>query len=221
MMTFLSPLQWLMKNKVFLFVIKPLTLTRTIAWIFALVVSGTLVTEGYQNTLWSSELHCVLNSNPVACGYGIGVGLLGFLVCVIFLGLDVAENHITKASIYKAVIIMDLVVSILWTFLWFIGFCFLAHQWTLSDSRRYVLGNSAARISITFSFFSIPCWGTLVYLSILRLQSAPDLLYARSLDELGSSNTELGQLCFTNSAEFHTSPVGGTAVGKNDPLPKN
>nr|XP_033817981.1 synaptogyrin-4 isoform X2 [Geotrypetes seraphini] len=159
-MAFLSHLQWLLKNKIFLFVIKPLTLTRSVAWLFALVVSGNLVTEGYQNTPWSSELHCVLNSNPLACGYGIGVGLLGFLVCVIFLGLDAVENLITKASIFKAIIIMDLVVSMLWSFLWFIGFCFLTHQWALSDSPHSVLGRTAARISIAFSFFSIPCWVT-------------------------------------------------------------
>ncbi|XP_029440621.1 synaptogyrin-4 [Rhinatrema bivittatum] len=220
-MAFFSPLQWLLMNKVFLFMTKPLTLTRTVAWIFALVVSGTLVSEGYQNTPWSPTLRCVLNNNPLACGFGIGLGLLSFLICAIFLGFDVAETHITKARVYKAIVITDLVVSLLCSLLWFIGFCFLAHQWVLSDSHHYILGSSAARISLTFSFFSIPCWGMLVYLAIQRLQSSPDLLYARSLDDRGCSNTELGQLYFTESVDFHASPNGGTVPGRNNSLPRN
>lgn len=48
----------------------------------------------------------------------------------------------------------------LWTFLWFVGFCFLANQWqrTTSDKLPLNQGADAARAAIAFSFFSIFTW---------------------------------------------------------------
>lgn len=48
----------------------------------------------------------------------------------------------------------------LWTFLWFVGFCFLANQWqrTTPDKLPLNQGADAARAAIAFSFFSIFTW---------------------------------------------------------------
>lgn len=48
----------------------------------------------------------------------------------------------------------------LWTFLWFVGFCFLANQWqrTTPDKLPLNQGADAARAVIAFSFFSIFTW---------------------------------------------------------------
>lgn len=48
-------------------------------------------------------------------------------------------------------------LPVIWSCIWFVAFSFLANQWTKSI-HRYLLGSSSARASISFAFFSIPCW---------------------------------------------------------------
>lgn len=47
-----------------------------------------------------------------------------------------------------------------WSFMWFVGFCFLANQWQVTQHEDNPLreGGDAARAAITFSFFSIFTW---------------------------------------------------------------
>lgn len=47
-----------------------------------------------------------------------------------------------------------------WSFMWFVGFCFLANQWQMSKLEDNPLreGGDAARAAITFCFFSIFTW---------------------------------------------------------------
>lgn len=45
----------------------------------------------------------------------------------------------------------------IWTFLWFICFCFLANQWSKTDVGVGVVSD-AARAVVAFSFFSIVSW---------------------------------------------------------------
>lgn len=48
----------------------------------------------------------------------------------------------------------------LWAFLWFVGFCFLANQWSRTSPNELPLeqASDAARAAIAFSFFSILTW---------------------------------------------------------------
>lgn len=46
----------------------------------------------------------------------------------------------------------------LWTFLWFVGFCFLTNQWVATNPQDVLVGADSARAAITFSFFSIFSW---------------------------------------------------------------
>lgn len=47
----------------------------------------------------------------------------------------------------------------LWSFLWFVGFCFLTNQWQrTAPGPGTAQAGDAARAVITFSFFSILSW---------------------------------------------------------------
>lgn len=47
----------------------------------------------------------------------------------------------------------------LWSFLWFVGFCFLTNQWQRTEpGPGTAQAGDAARAAITFSFFSILSW---------------------------------------------------------------
>lgn len=59
----------------------------------------------------------------------------------------------------------------LWTFLWFVGFCFLTNQWAWTQANDVHIGADSARAAITFSFFSIFSW-----VSEVAVEPGPALL---------------------------------------------
>uniref|UniRef100_A0A8D0BDF5 Synaptogyrin n=1 Tax=Salvator merianae TaxID=96440 RepID=A0A8D0BDF5_SALMN len=179
------------------FLLRPQIIARTLAGVFSLIIFVSLVAEGYQNLTTSSELHCILNDNGAACSYGITVGVLSFLQCLLFLGFDVYEASITVHKFKYAILVLDLTFSIIWTCLWFVGFCFLANQWN-REIHHYLLGTSAARASIAFAFLSIPCWVYLAYLALKNLWAEPPVPYKRTLDEGSVALTTLSSTTTTS-----------------------
>uniref|UniRef100_A0A8D1XPL9 Synaptogyrin 1 n=1 Tax=Sus scrofa TaxID=9823 RepID=A0A8D1XPL9_PIG len=128
--------------------------------VFSIVVFGSIVNEGYLNSPSESEEFCVYNRNPNACGYGVTVGVLAFLTCLLYLALDVYFPQISSVKDRKKAVLSDIGVSAFWAFLWFVGFCYLANQWQVSKPKDNPLneGTDAARAAIAFSFFSIFTW---------------------------------------------------------------
>ncbi|XP_050773616.1 synaptogyrin-1 isoform X2 [Gopherus flavomarginatus] len=153
---------------------QPHTVLRVLSWVFSIVVFGSIVNEGYLNSPTEVEEHCIFNRNHNACNYGITVGVLAFLSCLLYLALDVYFPQISSVKDRKKAVLSDIGVSGFWAFLWFVGFCFLANQWQVSKHENNPLneGADAARAAITFSFFSIFTWDVLLALLTSRGASA-------------------------------------------------
>ncbi|KAK7939798.1 hypothetical protein WMY93_003124 [Mugilogobius chulae] len=134
---------------------KPQTILRIICWVFSIVVFSTITAEGYNNI----QSKCMYNENNSACSYGVGVGVLGFLACVLFLLLDAYFPQISNAKDRKHIVIAEMGFSAVWTFLWFVCFCLLTNQWakTNTDAKNEI-HQDAARACIAFSFFSVISW---------------------------------------------------------------
>ncbi|XP_007886848.1 synaptogyrin-2b [Callorhinchus milii] len=144
------------------FLKQPQTIARFLSWVFAIVVFGCIVSEGYENTHTSGELKCIFNGNTNACHYGVGIGVTAFLISTVFFGLDGYFPQISNITQRKHIVIVDLVVSASWTFLWFVGFCYLTNQWGSTPLKEYGVDASranSARAAIAFCFFSIFSWG--------------------------------------------------------------
>lgn len=64
-----------------------------------------------------------------------------------------------------------------WSFMWFVGFCFLANQWQVTQHEDNPLreGGDAARAAITFSFFSIFTWVRGLHTSVYNPDSRKKL----------------------------------------------
>ncbi|KAG7460109.1 hypothetical protein MATL_G00217670 [Megalops atlanticus] len=150
---------------------QPQTILRIVSWIFAIVIFGSIANEGYVNRPDEVEEHCIFNRNQNACNYGVFMGTMAFLCCIGFLALDVYFPQISSVKDRKKAVIADIGVSAFWSFMWFVGFCFLANQWQVANPEDNPLreGGDAARAAITFSFFSIFTWGALTLLSLERL----------------------------------------------------
>ncbi|NXJ87982.1 TAB1 protein, partial [Corythaixoides concolor] len=128
--------------------------------VFSIVVFGSIVNEGYVNRPDETQEHCIFNRNHNACNYGITVGVLAFLSCLLYLALDAYFPQISSVKDRKKAVLSDIGVSAFWAFLWFVGFCFLTNQWQASKEEDNPMneGADAARAAITFSFFSIFVW---------------------------------------------------------------
>ncbi|XP_065108784.1 synaptogyrin-1a isoform X2 [Paramisgurnus dabryanus] len=154
------------------FIQQPQAILRFVSWIFSIVIFGCIANEGYVNPPDSPEEFCIFNKNQNACNYGVGMGTLAFLCCAVFLALDVYFPQISSVKDRKKAVLADIGVSAFWSFMWFVGFCFLANQWQVSKLEDNPLkeGGDAARAAITFSFFSIFTWGVLTMLASERLK---------------------------------------------------
>lgn len=78
---------------------------------FSIVVFGSIVNEGYLNSPSESEEFCVYNRNPNACGYGVTVGVLAFLTCLLYLALDVYFPQISSVKDRKKAVLSDIGIS--------------------------------------------------------------------------------------------------------------
>lgn len=72
---------------------------------------GSIVNEGYLNHQDESEEFCIFNRNQDACGYGITVGVLAFLSCLLYLALDIYFPQISSVKDRKKVVLSDIGVS--------------------------------------------------------------------------------------------------------------
>ncbi|ELK12314.1 Synaptogyrin-2 [Pteropus alecto] len=96
------------------------------------------------------------------------------MACAAFFVVDVYFPQISNATDRKYLVIGDLLFSALWTFLWFVGFCFLTNQWVATNPQDVLVGADSARAAITFSFFSIFSWGVLASLAYQRYKAGVD-----------------------------------------------
>ncbi|XP_023670804.1 synaptogyrin-3 [Paramormyrops kingsleyae] len=158
------------------FVKQPQTILRILSWIFSIVVFGSIVNEGYIN-IGSERLHCIFNKNNDACNYGITIGVVAFLASTLFFILDIHFPQISSVKDRKKAILVEIGFSGFWTFMWFVGFCFLANQWQRTSPKELPLnqGADAARAAIAFSFFSIITWAGLTVRATQKYMLGTDM----------------------------------------------
>ncbi|XP_002662287.4 synaptogyrin-1 [Danio rerio] len=155
------------------FIQQPHTGLRILCWLFSLVILGCIANEGQINRPDEVQKFCIFNRNQNACNYALGMASLAFICCLLFLAIDVHFPQISSIKHRKKVVLADVGTSAFWSFVWFVGFCFLANQWQVSKVEDDPLrsGGDAARAAITFCFFSIFSWAALTHVSLLRLRS--------------------------------------------------
>lgn len=123
--------------------------------LFAIVVFGCISAAGYDRNYH----HCIFNKNQDACNYGIAIGVLAFVAAIFFLAVDTQFDKLSNTTWRRYAVILDMGFSAAWSFLWFVGFCFLADTWRKSkDETVFQNQTNNARAAIAFSFFSIFTW---------------------------------------------------------------
>ncbi|TNN72697.1 Synaptogyrin-2 [Liparis tanakae] len=183
------------------FVKQPQTILRCLSWVFAIVVFATITAEGYTNASTSETANCMFNNDNSACSYGVGIGVLAFSACVVFLILDGYFPQISNAKERRLIVVGDLVFSGAWTFLWFVCFCVLASQWAKTPDTAVVPAD-AARAVVAFSFFSTVTWGLLSYFAFVRYREGVGSLDQDYRDPANDQSTPYP------AAPYNSGPTG-------------
>lgn len=149
------------------YVKKPQVILRLVSMLFAVVVFGCISSGAW----WGHQ--CQMHGDNNACNYGTGIGVLAFLLCIGFLIVDALFDNLSSVQHRKYAVLADLAISGLWTFLWFVGFCYMTDAWRRSDSKAMYIhphgqGKDNIQAAIAFSFFSIFSWGGLTFLAVQR-----------------------------------------------------
>ncbi|XP_077086872.1 synaptogyrin-2a [Siphateles boraxobius] len=177
------------------FIKQPQTIARLISWLFSIVVFATILSEGYINETGGPDTKCMFDGSDSACSYGIVIGILAFLACVVFIILDALFHQISNANERKYIVSVDLAFSAVWTILWFVCFCLLANKW--GKSVKTGVPADAARAVVAFSFFSTASWGVLTLFAFRR--------YRQGLVDVG--------LGYNDPVSDHTSPYPSAYAG--------
>ncbi|CAL1533611.1 unnamed protein product [Lymnaea stagnalis] len=158
------------------FIKRPQVILRGISWLFAIVVFSCISSGG-----WYAH-SCIMNKDDNACGYGTGIGVLAFLICIGFLIVDALFENLSSVQHRKYAVLADLGISGLWTFLWFVGFCYMTDAWRRTEKIQHG-GRDNVQAAIAFSFFSIFTWGGLTFLAVRRYRLGAQEAFASGYDQ--------------------------------------
>ncbi|KAM4611313.1 synaptogyrin-1 isoform 2-T2 [Polymixia lowei] len=193
---------------------QPHTILRIVSWLFSIVIFGCIANEGYINRPNEVEEYCIFNRNQNACNYGVFMGSLAFLCCMVFLALDVYFPQISSVKDRKKAVLADVGVSAFWSFMWFVGFCFLANQWQVAKHEDNPLreGGDAARAAITFSFFSIFTWAGQSFLAFQRYKLGADsALFSQDYTDPSQDAAGAPYTSFSGGDDLESPGGGGQA----------
>ncbi|KAL1005653.1 hypothetical protein UPYG_G00061840 [Umbra pygmaea] len=155
---------------------RPHTILRLISRLFSIVIFGSIANEGYVNRPDEVQEFCIFNRNQNACNYKVLMGSLSLLCCLAFLAMDVYFPQISSIKDRKKAVLADVGFSAFWSFMWFVGFCFLSNQWQESKPEDNPLreGWAAARAVIVFTFFSTFTWAAQSFLGYRKYKLGAD-----------------------------------------------
>ncbi|RNA36286.1 synaptogyrin-2-like [Brachionus plicatilis] len=146
------------------FMKKPQVILRIINLLFSLIVFSSIATEASYK-----QGTCAMNNDGTACGYGILVGVIGFLSCIVFLILDARFENLSSIKIRKRVVVADMIFSFVWSVVWFLIFCYNANEWRKTSAELEAKSEAyLIRLSLAFTFFSIITWSMIGLLNFLR-----------------------------------------------------
>jgi hypothetical protein len=162
------------------FIKKPQVILRIASWLFAVIVFGCISSQGR----W--EGICQYNEDPNACGFGVAIGVLAFLGLIVLLVLDALFENISSIQQRKYAVLGDVIFSGVWTFLWFVNFCYLADSWRRTkDPPGEGKGVSGVEAAIAFSFFSIITFAALTALAVMRYRQGASDAFTTSYEPEG------------------------------------
>uniref|UniRef100_A0A1B6DG20 Synaptogyrin n=1 Tax=Clastoptera arizonana TaxID=38151 RepID=A0A1B6DG20_9HEMI len=204
----------------FIFIQRPHVILRAVCLLFAIIVFGCIYSEGWYYDEKEKRDICIYNNDASACHYGIGVSMLALLASIGFLVGEYMFEQMSSVKTRKHYVLLDLGYSGFWTFLFFIGFCYLANQWSKAITPEGNYGVSNAQAAICFTFFSIFPWAACTWLAYMRFRQGHDSAFAPSYE---ADPTTLPGAAYTSypggpdsDTGYQEAPFSGNQRGQGD-----
>ncbi|KAL6261055.1 hypothetical protein P5V15_008581 [Pogonomyrmex californicus] len=164
------------------FVQRPQVILRAVCLLFAIIVFGCISSKGYLAEKEGGKEVCLYNGDNNACNYGIGIGVLAFLASIGFLAGEYLFEQMSSVKTRKHFVLLDLGFSGFWSFLYFVGFCYLTNAWNKSKDPEGGYGVNNVQAAIAFSFFSIFTWAACAWFAFQRFKQGTDAAFAPSYE---------------------------------------
>lgn len=161
------------------FIKKPQVILRMISAFFSIIVFGCIISVNEED-----KGNCPLNGDPGACGFGTFVGVVAFIICIVFLVIDARFDNFSNILTRKRAVTIDMGLSGAYAAIWFICFCYLADAWRKTDDMTKAIASvSCINASIAFSFFSIITWAIICFLNYLRYKAGIATIFNNEYEE--------------------------------------
>lgn len=95
----------------------------------------------------------------------------------------------------------------LWAFLYFVGFCYLASQWSKADPTPGNYGASNINAAIVFSLFSIFTWAGCAWFAFQRFKAGVDPTFSSTYDP--TANAYASYPVTTDNEQYQEPPFSG------------
>nr|CAG4635117.1 EOG090X0FHR [Alona affinis] len=167
------------------FIQRPQVLLRLANILFSIIVFGSITSKGY--TLVGTKEVCLYNSDSNACNYGVGIGVIAFLAASVLLAGEYFFPQMSSVKTRRHYVLGDAGFSGFWSFLFGVGFIYLASAWTKTEFTS-VIGPAAMansnnmRAAIAFSFFSVFTWTGSAYFAYQRYRQGADSAFATAYE---------------------------------------
>nr|CAD7569934.1 unnamed protein product [Timema californicum] len=162
------------------FVQRPQVILRAVCLLFSIIVFGCISSQGWISK--EEKQVCLYNEDANACNYGVGIGVIAFLASIGFLAGEYLFEQMSSVKTRKHYVLGDLGFSGLWSFLFFVGFCYLTNQWSKSVTPEGNYGVNNMQGAIAFCFFSIFTWAGCAWFAFQRFRQGSESAFAPSYE---------------------------------------
>eukprot|EP00095_Tigriopus_kingsejongensis_P010890 maker-scaffold1216_size55193-snap-gene-0.11 protein:Tk10890 transcript:maker-scaffold1216_size55193-snap-gene-0.11-mRNA-1 annotation:"synaptogyrin-1 " len=164
------------------FLKKPNVVIRLSALVFAMVVFGSISSQGWT---YDDQLHkdvCIMNNQSATCHFTTFVGVVGFLASIAFLIGEWFFEQMSSIKSRKHFVIADLAFSSLWAFFYLVAFLIMSVAWSKSDE-KYDYGSANILGAIFFALLSVFSWIGGAFFAYQRYKTGADTAFTEGLDE--------------------------------------
>ncbi|XP_019880943.1 synaptogyrin [Aethina tumida] len=164
------------------FVQRPQVILRGVCWLFSIIVFGCISSQGWLLDEGDKKEKCLYNGDSNACNYGVGISVIAFLASMAFLAGEYLFEQMSSVKTRKHYVLGDLAFSGAWSFLYFVGFWYLANQWGKSKTPPNGYGVNNMQAAIAFSFFSIFSWAGCAFFAFQRFRQGAGAAFATNYE---------------------------------------
>lgn len=186
------------------FIQKPPVILRSITTFLMMLVFSCILDKGYD-----SAGVCHYHGNNGACNFTVGISVIAFFIGIGLLVATYFWDQISNTVTRKYIIFSDMAFCGLWSFFFFVDFCFITDMWRKTPDATKSALSGIARSNLQFT---IVC--SLVCIFLLAMQC---YMAYKQMNDIQNDASGLGGYNDAGAAGFGGNASGGAYAGQPFP----